>query len=51
MLLAVDVGNTHTVFGLFAGERLVDHWRITTDPQRTADELAGWPRSCSTMPP
>ena len=40
MLLAVDVGNTHTVLGLFAGEELVEHWRIATDARRTADELA-----------
>ena len=40
MLLAVDVGNTHTVIGVFRGEELVDHWRIATDARRTADELA-----------
>ncbi len=40
MLLAVDVGNTHTVLGLFSGEVIVDHWRIATDARRTADELA-----------
>ena len=39
MLLAVDVGNTQTAFGLFDGERLVEHWRITTEPRRTGDEL------------
>ena len=31
MLLAVDVGNTHTVIGVFKGEELHDHWRIGTD--------------------
>jgi type III pantothenate kinase len=40
MLLAVDVGNTHTVIGVFNGEDLVEHWRIATDARRTADELA-----------
>ena len=40
MLLAVDVGNTQTVFGLFDGERLVEHWRVATEDERTADELA-----------
>ena len=40
MLLAVDVGNTHTVIGVFKGDDLVDHWRIGTDDRRTADELA-----------
>ncbi|WP_017623140.1 type III pantothenate kinase [Nocardiopsis chromatogenes] len=38
MLLAIDVGNSHTVFGLFRGEELVDHWRVATDAHRTADE-------------
>ncbi len=40
MLLAIDVGNTNTVFGLFEGERLVDSWRVKTDARSTADELA-----------
>jgi type III pantothenate kinase len=40
MLLAVDVGNTQTVFGLFDGDRLVEHWRVATEDERTADELA-----------
>ena len=39
MLLAVDVGNTETVFGSFDGARLVDHWRVKTHPARTGDEL------------
>jgi type III pantothenate kinase len=40
MLLAIDVGNTQTVVGLFNGEELADHWRIATDAERTSDELA-----------
>ncbi|HUH15105.1 MAG TPA: type III pantothenate kinase [Gaiellaceae bacterium] len=40
MLLAVDVGNTQTVLGMFEGERLVDSFRLATDPVRTGDELA-----------
>ncbi|MFE1785041.1 type III pantothenate kinase [Streptomyces sp. NPDC059506] len=40
MLLTIDVGNTHTVLGLFDGDEIVEHWRISTDPRRTADELA-----------
>jgi type III pantothenate kinase len=40
MLLAVDVGNTQTVFGLFAGERLVEQRRVGTESERTGDELA-----------
>jgi type III pantothenate kinase len=40
MLLAVDVGNTQTVLGLFEGERLTEHWRVATEAERTGDELA-----------
>ncbi|MGY1437239.1 type III pantothenate kinase [Streptomyces reniochalinae] len=40
MLLTIDVGNTHTVLGLFDGEEIVEHWRISTEAHRTADELA-----------
>ncbi len=39
MLLAVDVGNTQTVYGLYDGERLAEHWRVTTEAERTGDEL------------
>jgi type III pantothenate kinase len=42
MLLVLDVGNTQTVLGLFEGERLVGHWRLTTTQERTADELRMW---------
>jgi type III pantothenate kinase len=38
MLLAVDIGNTNAVFGLFDGEALLTHWRLTTDRQRMPDE-------------
>jgi type III pantothenate kinase len=40
MLLAIDVGNTQTVFGLFDDARLTDQFRVGTDPSHTADELA-----------
>jgi type III pantothenate kinase len=40
MLLAADVGNTQTVLGLYDGDRLVEHWRLATDRNRTGDELA-----------
>jgi type III pantothenate kinase len=39
MLLAVDVGNTQTVFGLYSGAELGERWRIATESQRTGDEL------------
>jgi type III pantothenate kinase len=42
MLLAIDVGNTETVLGVFEGEDLTRHWRLSTVPNRTADELAVW---------
>jgi type III pantothenate kinase len=40
VLLAIDVGNTQTVIGLFRDSDLVDHWRIVTVAERTSDELA-----------
>ena len=39
MLLAVDVGNTQTVLGLFDGERLAEHRRLASIASRTGDEL------------
>jgi type III pantothenate kinase len=39
MLLAIDAGNTHTVFGLFDGAELLADWRIHTRAGTTADEL------------
>ncbi len=40
MLLAIDVGNTNTVLGLFDGAELEDSWRIKTDARMTGDEMA-----------
>jgi type III pantothenate kinase len=64
-LLAVDVGNSETVIGLFRGEKLATYWRLTSR-RATADELlvylgvlgqqaGGWPRRmegvlCSVVP-
>src|SRR4029453_1782129 len=39
MLLAVDVGNTQTMLGLYRADSLVDHWRLATERSSTADEL------------
>ncbi|MGH7687906.1 MAG: type III pantothenate kinase [Candidatus Dormibacteria bacterium] len=39
MLLAVDVGNTNIVLGVFDGERLVADYRLHTDERATGDEL------------
>ena len=44
-LLAVDVGNTNTVLGVFRGTDLVAHFRIETNAKRTSDELAVLVRS------
>ena len=38
MLIAIDVGNTQTVMGLYDGDELVDSWRLSTVRDRTADE-------------
>lgn len=39
MLLAIDIGNTNTVFGVYDGERLVMNWRLSTQKDRTVDEF------------
>jgi type III pantothenate kinase len=40
MLLAIDVSNTHTKLGVYDREKLVQHWRVQTLTERTADEYA-----------
>ena len=40
MLLAIDVGNTQTVIGMYDGAELRHHWRIATNAERTSDEHA-----------
>lgn len=44
MLLAIDVGNTNTVFALHDGEAFVAEWRLKTDGARTSDEYFVWLR-------
>lgn len=39
MLLAVDVGNSETSFGLFDGKKLLHHWRLTSSSRQTRDDL------------
>jgi type III pantothenate kinase len=63
VLLAIDVGNTQTVFGLFADSRLEQQFRVGTDRTHTGDELAVLLRAfldldsldgivlCSSVPP
>jgi len=38
VLLAIDVGNTNTVLGVYDGKNLLDHWRLETSTRRTSDE-------------
>jgi type III pantothenate kinase len=42
MLLAIDVGNTNTVFALVDGDTILERWRSATVPEKTADEYAVW---------
>ena len=42
MLLAIDCGNTNTVFSIWDGEKFRATWRIATDHKRTADEYFVW---------
>ena len=42
MLLAIDVGNTNTVFGIHDGNTWINQWRSATDPTKTADDHAAW---------
>jgi len=42
MLLAIDIGNTNIVLGVFDKDRLVQSWRLSTTRQCTADELGIW---------
>ena len=46
MLMAVDVGNTQTVIGVFGEDGLRGRWRLATEAQRTADELGA---TCATL--
>jgi type III pantothenate kinase len=40
MLLAIDIGNTNVVLGVFENERLIENWRVGTNTQITPDEYA-----------
>ncbi len=42
MLLAIDVGNTNTVFAVYKKDKLHDSWRLHTQNARSADEYAGF---------
>jgi type III pantothenate kinase len=49
MLLAIDCGNTNTVFSIWDGTRFLATWRIATDHKRTADEYFVWLSSLTTL--
>ena len=40
MLLVIDIGNTNIVFGVYKGDTLVNHWRLSTAIHKTVDEYA-----------
>ena len=39
MLLAIDIGHTHTVLGIFQNKKLIAHWRVSSPVLRTEDEI------------
>lgn len=49
MLLAIDCGNTNTVFSIWTGSAFVATWRIATDQQRTADQYYVWLSTLMTL--
>jgi type III pantothenate kinase len=49
MLLAIDVGNTHLVFGVWHKGEWAAQWRHRTDPETTEDQLGAWLRTMFEM--
>jgi type III pantothenate kinase len=49
MLLTIDVGNTNTVLGVFRGDELIAHWRLTTARMQTVDEYGVLIRNLFTL--
>ncbi len=49
MLLTIDVGNTNSVLGVFRGEELIAHWRLTTARLQTVDEYGVLTRNLFTL--
>jgi type III pantothenate kinase len=39
MIVVMDVGNTNIAFGVYEGKKLVNHWRMATDRDKTSDEF------------
>jgi len=48
VILAIDIGNTETVVGIYQSDRLIGHWRLSSNTPKTADEcwilLSTWCR-------
>ena len=44
MLLAIDIGNTNVVGGIFEGSALLTHWRLATNPRRLTTRYAACAR-------
>ena len=42
MLLAIEQGNTNSLFAVHDGDHWIAQWRSATEPNRTADEYAVW---------
>ncbi len=38
MILTIDIGNSDTVLGIYENNKMVDHWRVSTDQKKTVDE-------------
>src|SRR5215475_2384224 len=49
LLLALDVGNTNTVLGVFEGKKLIANWRLTTAREQTVDEYGILTRDLFTL--
>ena len=39
MILVIDVGNTNIAFGVYEGRKLLNHWKVSTDRDKTSDEF------------
>lgn len=38
MILTIDIGNSDTVLGIYKNDKILDHWRVSTDYKKTVDE-------------
>ena len=49
MLLAIDCGNTNTVFSIWDGTQFIANWRIASSHKRTADQYFVWLNTLMTL--